>query len=271
LLAQEPEPFEGEGYLWGYKDQNGNVAISIKYEFAEYFSEGYALVMLNNKYGFIDIKGKEVIPLIFDNAISFSQDLAAVNKGYGIIDYITYMGKWGFINKKGKEVIPLNYDLVYSFTEGLAAVNKGGIWDAFSEVFIGGTWGFINSKGVEVIPLKYDYAYPFSEGLAPVNKGMKLAFEEEDSGYSTYVVYGKWGFIDINGKEVIPFKYDNTKGGSEGLWPVEINNKWGYIDKNGKEVIPIIYDDAQLFNNGFAQVILDGKYFYINKEGKKAE
>jgi hypothetical protein len=69
---------------------------------AGYFSEGLTPVKLNNKWGFIDKTGKEVIPIKYDNAGYFSEGLAPVKLN----------GKCGFIDKTGKEVIPIKYDNV---------------------------------------------------------------------------------------------------------------------------------------------------------------
>ena len=63
-----------------------------------------------------------------------------------------------------------------------------------------------------------------------------LVFQEElakvisDDGY--------YGFIDKDGKEVIPCKYENTGDFHEGLAWVSDNRFVGFIDKLGKEVIP---------------------------------
>ena len=46
---------------------------------------------------------------------------------------------------------------------------------------------------------QYDYVYVFSEGLAPVSKG------------------GKWGFVDKEGRLVIPLEYDDVGYFDEGL------------------------------------------------------
>ena len=35
----------------------------------------------------------------------------------------------------------------------------------------------------------------------------------------------KYGFVDKSGNEVIPLKYDGTRGVSKGLAPVGLNNK----------------------------------------------
>ncbi len=46
---------------------------------------------------------------------------------------------------------------------------------------------------------------------------------------------GKWGFINKEGKEVIPCKYDVAFEFNEGLALVQLNGKFGYIDINGTE------------------------------------
>ena len=212
------------------KYKTGEVVIPFKYDNALNFSEGLAAVELNGKWGFINKSGKVVIPFKYDYAWSFSEGLSAV----------ALNGKWGFINKSGKEVTPIKYDYVENFSKGLA------------EVELNNKRGFVNKLGKEVIPIKYDAVWAFSEGLAEVG------------------LSGKWGFVNKLGKEVIPLKYDYVRAFSEGLAEVELNGKCGYINKSGREVIPLKYDDAaEYFNEGLAQVGLNGKWGYINKSGRE--
>ena len=130
------------------------------------FSEGYAAVQLNDKWGFIDNTGREVIPPKYDNVWSFIEGFAAVKLN----------DKWGFIDKTGREVIPSKYDWVGDFIEGLARVQ------------LNDKWGFVDKNGREVIPPKYDTVWNFSEGAARVQ------------------LNDKWGFVDKNGREVIPIE-----------------------------------------------------------------
>ena len=96
-----------------------------KYDWIGGYYEGLASVKLNDKWGFIDKTGEEVIPIKYDVAWKFSESLARVKLN----------GKWGFINKTGEEVIPLKYDEVEDFSEGFAKVKLNG------KVF------YINQKG----------------------------------------------------------------------------------------------------------------------------
>ena len=97
--------------------------IPLQYDHIDSFDEGLARVKVNDKWGFIDKKGKEVIPLQYDRVDFFNGGLAKV----------TLNGKTGFINKAGKEVIPLQYDdAYYIFEEGLARVEMNGKWGFIS-------------------------------------------------------------------------------------------------------------------------------------------
>ena len=79
----------------------------------------------------------------------------------------------------------------------------------------------------------------------------------------------KWGFIDQEGKEIVPCRYDDVYRFQESMAAVRLNNKWGFIDKEGKEIVPCQYDNVYSFQKGMAAVCLDNKWGFINKEGKE--
>ena len=151
--------------------------------------------------------------------------------------------------------------------------------------------------------LRKDYSL---EGLAKAVQKYEIISNFRD-GLAEVCKDGKWGFIDKNGNEVIPCKYDpiegsdhgffeglavvitnnyekfhviNKKGDiafthsyswvsnfSEGLSVVNKNNKMGYIDTNGKEVIPCTYDLAYDFSEGMTVVYKGNKYGFIDTKG----
>lgn len=84
---------------------------------------------------------------------------------------------------------------------------------------------------------------------------------------------GKMGYIDNQGKVVIPAKYRFASEFSQGLaWVVEDNGedpKIGYVDKTGKWVISPQFTVVQPFSEGLAAVSLDGnKYGFVDRTGK---
>lgn len=67
-----------ENLFYGFVDKNNNIAIPFTYDYAENFSNGFAVVIINGKYGFIDKKNKVVIKPIFDYAETFSSNKTKV-------------------------------------------------------------------------------------------------------------------------------------------------------------------------------------------------
>ena len=130
----------------------------------------------------------------------------------------------------------------------------------------------------------YDGVYGFSEGLANVKREGLNGFidtegkevipciydnvDEFSEGLAAVEKNGAWGFVDTEGKEVIPCIYDNVDEFSEGLAAVEKNGAWGFVDTEGKEVIPCIYDNVDEFSEGLAAIEKNGAWGYINKRGK---
>src|SRR4051812_26422164 len=64
---------EGGKERWGIVDVNGKEIIPLIYDYVSYFSEGLAYVRLNAKYGYVDRTGKEVIPLVYKSAGIFNE------------------------------------------------------------------------------------------------------------------------------------------------------------------------------------------------------
>lgn len=83
-----------------------HLSISEKFPF---FSEGYAVYKQNNKYGFINKRGKVKIHAKYDKVIPFYKNLACVELN----------GKVGFINKKGKEILPIKYKQLWLESDGM--------------------------------------------------------------------------------------------------------------------------------------------------------
>ena len=69
---------------------------SAVYDYIAPFSEGLARVRKGGKWGYINRKGKEVIPFLYDQAYPFSEGLAMVT-GDGEDDH--------YINKEGCQVL----------------------------------------------------------------------------------------------------------------------------------------------------------------------
>lgn len=268
-----------DGEKWGFIDSEKNIVLNTIYDDAFPFSEGLAAIKKDDKWGYINLKGEEVIiPLKYDFAGSF-------HNGYAIV---RQYGKWGYIDMKGNEIIPPEkYDFVGEFSEGLAIVclrdkygfmNKDGqvvvepkydlVWDFTSgkaKVFQNKRFGYIDKKGEEIVPVKYDLIFDFKNNIALAKQNTRWSFinsngnevkelnyeyiwDCDNLGYYKVFKNDKYGFIDNKGEEIILPKYDYTEDFKNNVSIVKKNNSYGIIDRYGKEIIPLVYQNIDFLN-----------------------
>ncbi len=122
----------------------------------EGFYNGLARVEKKGKYGFIDKKGKTVIPTVYDQTGIFSEDLCAVR----------LKGKWGYINRAGKVIIEPQFE------QGLAFKNKMG------RVKKNGKWGLIGADGKVLLPYQYEAIEELNGGFIVELSGKKGFLDE---------------------------------------------------------------------------------------------
>lgn len=83
---------------------------------------------------------------------------------------------------------------------------------------------------------------------------------------------GKDGYIDIHQNILIPFDYDDLGvfSSTNGLAPAKKNGKSGAINRKGETVVPFVYDKVNYFyNSGLAIVIKDKKFGFVNALGEE--
>ena len=196
-LKKQLKAFKGPNKKWGFQDENFVTVIKPQFDdVGNFFDDGLAVVSINKLYGHIDIKGKIVVPIKYEEAANFYEGLAGV----------MLKGKWGFVNKTGKETEPLKYENVKDFREGLGAVK------------LNNKWGFIDKTMKTIIPLQYDDVGLFYEGLAIVMQNKK------------------YGYADKTGVIVIPLEYDMAMYFKNGKAGVKKDNVYFTIDKTGKKI-----------------------------------
>ena len=165
-------------------------------------------VEIENKIGFINDKGKELIPLIFEinspDVLFWNGELAFA---YGQVN-----GKGYVCDGKGNKVCEVGND------------KKVHLWQDCNVIVYGGK----NSPAQ--IDTIYDRKGKVTDRL-PVNKSLEWHF----SG-------GKWTLKSDKGRKIAgPFDKYRFSGQvhEENLFIVGNGDKWGMIDKTGKVLIPI--------------------------------
>jgi hypothetical protein len=101
-----------------------------------------------------------------------------------------------------------------------------------------GQYGCIDFNMIEVIPCIYISIEPFSEGLAVCRRRVKKRnFLSSILGLNNDDDDDKFGFIDINGQEVIPCQYERATPFYKGFAEVtDVKGNNFFIDKTGKKV-----------------------------------
>lgn len=314
LVEQQLIPYR-KGDKWGYCDENKNIVIECdfdedqginffkngisvvgcdgyiylmnrhrdvietNYNSRGEYSEGLLCVCLNEKYGFIDKYGIEIIKCKYDWADEFKEGLAKVGIGNQVAGNPL---KIGFINRLGEEVIPINqfnvndisdktiriesadfvayFDIygnkIFKISKNGNLINSFSFKEGLLRVRKNKKYGFINKRGDVVVPLHFIEARDYSDGLAYVI----------DMDYNEM-------YIDVNGATVINFKsIENRRLGDfkEGVAKIYSEKRYGYIDKAGEMKIDFQYCHAGDFCEGLAKVSFDKyntKCGFIDKHG----
>jgi len=196
------------GDKWGFIDSSGHFVIRQQFKTAYYFRQGAAVAELDSGYvlidrsgkvladgvqevdsitdgripasldeksGFLDVKGNVAIPFVYDGVTKFSDGFAAVRRGE----------KWGYVNRDGQMVIPPRFDLAGVFSGGLAPAK------------LGDHSGFIDKSGKFASTLAFDYAPGFFTG-------------DEESGEFTastdvsrfWTADQKFGYVTTSGRVI---------------------------------------------------------------------
>ncbi len=207
------EPSWSGDYKWGFIDTKGRWIAKPQYQSAGEFSEGLAPVLMNDKVGFIDLRGQIAIEPQFGpdgaaacvnfgrvGASRFSEGLAAVQLR------VSEWGKeWGFIDQHGNWVIRPAFACAAPFSEGLALIGvrpDEGAW----------RFGYIDKTGAIIIKPQFSQASSFEGKLALVTLGMT----EEQA----------WVKALESGKPEAEMEKDLKK----------FKQKYAYIDRTGKVV-----------------------------------
>jgi len=228
-------PVLDEGSV-AYANREGVVSIRGAFSAAYPFAEGRGRIRTREHiYGFVDRDGALVIPAIYEDALDFSEGLAAV-----AIRDANGQRRWGYIDREGAWAIEPQLYRAHPFSDGLAAFeadpasHRDGHYAAA---------GYLDPTGAIAIKPRFRSAGPFRDGLAPVRDGRHH------------------GYIDKDEKLVIPARYETAQPFAEGLAAVKDERGWHFIDTAGQRAFahPMLEAVRELgpFSDGLARAVFN--------------
>ncbi|WP_425392964.1 WG repeat-containing protein [Ekhidna sp.] len=167
-----------EGYFvvkkenrWGFVDDKGRLRISNRYDSARSYQEGMAPIMLREKWGFIDKNETLRVQPYYDQVDHFQEGVVVVRQGM----------KYGLIDMNGREVLELIWKTILRLDSGNYLVQD-----------INGHYGLVDNRGGFILRPAYDYLEDFG-GQILVSKN------------------GYWGILDYSGRPIFKINHKAIK------------------------------------------------------------
>lgn len=271
--------------LYTYIDENGEEIFDYKYQDIGHFSDDVTWAKLEGKYGYIDKEGNEIIPPIYLNNWNFNNGRVLISdREYNKYFDVNSGVKYGYMDKSGDTVIPMKYAWAKSFNTGFAPVfEKGKVFfidtdgnkvfdktfenakefrNSIAPVMSKGKIGFIDNKGEFIISPKYDdfkfmYTYNIFDFSSRESDKERSKVYQTDDGYFLVSKNKKWGIIDKDENEIVPFQFDGIGIPEDNMVEVKkVKRKKGYSTdyhvglfdlSNNKLVLPAKYDKVSTF------------------------
>jgi hypothetical protein len=248
---------------WGIANADGILVIPCQYDKISTFNRDRAIVRSENSIYAIDIDNNRIaIPKetvvdfgnFAENRISVlienrwrraTGEFAAGDKAFDDIGTYSggyaaakYNGRWGVIDISDNWLVSADFDEIIQ--------DELGRCYAQDAVFVrqnGVVYLFTSGSFLETV---FEDARPFS-----------------DEGYAAVMKNGKWGFINTNAQEIIPFVFEDALSFGQHLAAVKTGEYWGYINLYGNIVIEPTFYNAKSFSGGSAPVLTDRGWQFI--------
>ena len=196
----------------------------------------------NGKYGLIDLNGKEILPIEYDEI--------TVLDGMENSIIIKKDDKIGLVNDNGSAIIDTNYKEIKalgdSYKEGYITVDEKG------------KYGVVSTTKKQILENKYDEIFPVylkdyylvkengtkelvnSNGEVVLDKG----FDDIKSATTNGVIFNKdnlYGEMSFSGEITLEPKYQELKEVKKGIYIAKKDDKYGIIDNVGNEQLAFDY------------------------------
>ena len=241
-------------------DKNNNV----------WYEKNILKVEKSGKYGLIDLTGKEVLPLEYDeiSGLDGQENSIIIKKD----------GKLGLVNDNGNIIIEANYKdiktLGETYKEGYITVDeneKYGVVSATKKQILENNYDEISSvylKEYYLVKENGKQKVINSKGETILDKGFDELKSATTNGF-IFVKNNLYGEINTSGEVTLEAKYQDLKEIKDSTYIAKLDNKYGIIDNIGNVQVELKYtgmtynEKADLIfaeNADYQTSILDNNY-----------
>ena len=233
-------------------------------------SAGLLPVMRNSHVGYLNMQGREVIPVMYD-VLNDGQGWARpVSEGRIVVKQ---GGHYGVIDTANRTIVPFSAAIsdIDDYRGGMARVRKnkaiswldkeGNIKNTNTQSTNTQNAGVKkdNSKSNDGKSAKNsrvnDRSAASKSGVKPSARANSIQKNSASIPINRFTTLqprqqdGRWGFVDDNNVTMITYSFDEVRPFSEGLAGVRIDAEWGFINLGGELVIPFNFKDFDGSNN----------------------
>ena len=235
---------EGDTYAEGIIDKEGNEVIAPRTDMlVNDITGAVALVQVGREFLFVDL----------DRGLVDAEQLGT-EKGFQYAEpfrcglaMVQVDDRRFFIDPEGNNPFGKTFEFAETFHRDRSLVKEGA------------RYRIIDTTGRTVATMNYDQVNPQSPERWQVTR------IKGDTYWS--------GFVDLDGKEVVPLIFDEVGYYDEAVKRIRVGKegKYGFLDELAQVAIPIQYEYAEIFDKGKARVMHDGRQFFIDPNGKEVE
>lgn len=271
----------------GMKDDSGQILIPARYDEVYYFPEGesLALVQKEDKYGYVNRRGEECVPLQYDDAFDLSKGIAIVKLN----------DKYGFLQPDQNMEVAFLYDDITDLS----------LEPHYFNVCKEETWGVANASNEILLPFEYIQeiichefdGYNYYSGVLKSSKQKHFFLQDFKKIGTNKVIEVQWaGFeqqqhffvpteilsagdkkklklqslIRQDGEIILPAEYEEISycSGSQ-VYILKQKGKFGLFRITGGTLLPCIYNRIDELNEACFRIFQSGKVgFFDSMDGR---
>lgn len=237
---------------WGFVSLLGYDSIPFKYDLIEERQDNQFDVMVEDRWGVLNIEGKEVVAVKYSSRIPLNYENVIVQ------DQISK--HYGTLSKDGSEKIPTIHEHLFRCeNDNYLFFGYGGErYPNFFSAYDSAKWGCIDYDGKQIIPAKYE-CYKVTEKYILAGREGYILDSDEDNYSGIYDLYSKNGELIIGGFRQFEELNDHY------LFSLNWNDNWLVLDKNLLSVNLGSEGNKIQFQKGFLVSIINKN---INEEPK---